>query len=89
MSTDFDTTLIIGDQLLCVGEALRIVLLHCHQFELMRSDLFPQLTILGLDINELDSDPLCNLPMFGSRALNVSENRIIIEATKRYLILRK
>ena len=37
-------------------------LLHCHQFDLMRRDLFRQLTIPGLDINKLDSDALCSRP---------------------------
>ena len=59
--------------------------LHCHQFDLMRRDLFRQLIIPGLDINELDSDALCNLLLFGSKDLNVVENRIIIEATISFI----
>ena len=55
-------------------------LLHCHQFDLMRRDLFRQLNIPGLDINKLDSDALCTLPVFGTKDLNLVENRIIIEA---------
>ena len=33
-------------------------LLHCHQFDLMRRDLFSQLTVPGLEINELNSNAL-------------------------------
>ena len=40
-----------------------------------------QLTIPGLDINELYSNALCNLLLFGSKDLNLAKNRIIIEAT--------
>ena len=47
---------------------------HCHQFDMMRRDLFRQLTIPGLVINGLDSDTLCRLPLFGSKDLNLIEN---------------
>ena len=60
-------------------------LLHCHQFYLMRIDLFRQLTVTGIDIYELDSNALCNLLLFGSQDLNVVENRIIIEATISFI----
>ena len=56
-----------------------------NQFDLMRRDLFRQLTIPGLDINKLDSDALCSLLLFGSKDLNVVENRIIIEATISFI----
>ena len=64
----------------------------------MRRDLFRQLTIPGLDINKLDSDAipgldinkldsdaLCSLLLFGSKDLNLVENRIIIEATISFI----
>ena len=60
-------------------------LLHCHQFDLMRRDLFRLLTIPGLDMNKLDSDTLCSLLPFGSKDLNFVENRIIIEATISFI----
>ena len=60
-------------------------LLHCHQFDLMRRDLFRQLSIPGLDINKLDSDALCTLLLFGTNDLNLAENRIIIEATISFI----
>ena len=60
-------------------------LLHCHQFDLMRRDLFRQLTINGLDIRELDSNALCNLLLFGSNDLNIVENRTILEATISFI----
>ena len=60
-------------------------LLHCHQFDLMRRDLFRQLNIPGLDINKLDSDALCTLLLFGTKDLNLVENRIIIEATISFI----
>ena len=40
-------------------------LLHCHQFDRMRRDLFRQLNIPGLDINKLDSYALCTLLLPG------------------------
>ena len=60
-------------------------LLHCHQFDLMRRDLFRQLIIIGLDISKLNSDTLCSLLLFGSKNLNLVENRIIIEATISFI----
>ena len=60
-------------------------LLHCDQFDLMRRDLFRQLNIPGLDINKLDSDALCTLLLFGTKDLNLVENRIIIEATISFI----
>ena len=64
-------------------------LLHCYQFDLMRRDLFRQLTIPGLDINKLDSDALCSLLLFGSKDFNIVENRIIIEATISFISATK
>ena len=52
-------------------------LLHCHQFDLMCRDFFRQPSIPGLDITELD--------LFGSKDLNLIENRIIIEATISFI----
>ena len=60
-------------------------LLHCHQFDLMRRDLFRQLIIIGLDISKLNSDTLCSLLLFGSKNLNLVENRIIIGATISFI----
>ena len=60
-------------------------LLHCDQFDLMRRDLFHQLNIPGLDINKLDADALCTLLLFGTKDLNLVENRIIIEATISFI----
>ena len=60
-------------------------LLHRHPFDSMRRDLFRQLTIPCLEINKLDSDALCSLLLFGSKDLNVVENRIIIEATISFI----
>ena len=40
-------------------------LLHCPQFDVMRQDLFGQLSVIpGLNI-DLDDKPLCDLLLFG------------------------
>ena len=65
-------------------------LLHCRHYNLLRRDLFHQLTSSGLDMNGMVTNVLCNLLLFGSHDLNAIKNRIIteakisvIEATKR------
>ena len=61
-------------------------LLHCPQFDLMRTDLFSQLAdVPGLDITSMDSKNLCELLLYGTSDLNVVENRIIIEATISFI----
>ena len=50
-----------------------------------KGEHFSYLTIPGLDINKLDSDALCSLLLFGSKDLNIVENRIIIEATISFI----
>ena len=57
-------------------------LLHCPQFDLMRTDFFSQVAdVPGLDITSIDSKDLCELLLHGTSDLNVVESRIIIEAT--------
>ena len=57
-------------------------LIHCSQFDLMRTDLFSQLAdVPGLDISSMDSKDLCELLLYGNSYLNEVENRIVIEAT--------
>ena len=61
-------------------------LLHCHLFNPMRRDLFGQLDdIQGLNTNNLDSNALCALLLFGNSKLNILSNRIIIEATITFI----
>ena len=61
-------------------------LLHCPQFDLMRTDLFGQLSdIPALDINDMDTTALCNLLLYGSPHLNVIANRMIMDATISYI----
>ena len=61
------------------------ILQYCHQFDLIGRNLFRQLTIHGLEKHELDSNALCNVLLFGSKDLNLVENRIIIEATISFI----
>ena len=61
-------------------------LLHCPQFGLQRMDLFHQLAeVPDLDITDMDSINLCDLPPYGSDSLNISMNRMIIEATISFI----
>ena len=61
-------------------------LLHCPLFELQRADLLGQLGDLpGIDIVSLDSKTICELLLLGSPSLNVTVNRIILEATISFI----
>ena len=61
-------------------------LLHCPQFDLMRTDLFSQLAdVHGLDITSMDSKDLCKSLLYGNSNLNVVEDRMIIEATISFI----
>ena len=61
-------------------------LLHCPQFGLERMDLFRQLAeVPDLDITDMDSKNLCDLLLYGSDNLNISTNRMIIEATISFI----
>ena len=61
-------------------------LLHCPLYDIMRCDLFGQLSeIPGLDISNYDSKSLCTLLLYGSPLLNIIANRIIMEATISFI----
>ena len=60
-------------------------LLHCPQLDVMRQDLFGQLSVIpGLNI-DLDDKPLCDLLLFGDSKNSVITNRIILEATVSFI----
>ena len=60
-------------------------LLHCPLYDVLRRDLFDQLSdVPGLDvtsINNMDDDALCHRLLFGDPSLGTIENRVILEAT--------
>ena len=59
--------------------------LHCPQFDLMRQNLFGQLShISGLTLN-LDDNPLCELLLFGDPRFSVASNSKILEATISFI----
>ena len=61
-------------------------LLHYPQFGLERMDLFRQLAeVPDLDVTDMDSINLCDPPLYGSDSLNISMNRMIIEATISFI----
>ena len=61
-------------------------LLHCPNFEEARTDLHGTLLdIPRVDISLLDSQALCNLMLYGNPDLTLIENRMIIEATIKYI----
>ena len=61
-------------------------LLHCHRFHMMRRDLLSQLSeIPGIDLTNMDSKALCELLLYGSPKLTITDNRIILEATMSFV----
>ena len=61
-------------------------LLHCPLYDIMRCDLLGQLSeIPGLDISNYDSKSICTLLLYGSPLMNVTANRIIMEATISFI----
>ena len=61
-------------------------LLHCPNFGEARRDLHGTLLdIPRVDISLLDSQALCNLMLYGNPDLTLIENRMIIEATIKYI----
>ena len=62
------------------------VLMYCHRFHEMRSDLLGQLSeIPGLDLTNMDSKALCELLLYRSPQLTIIDNRIILEATMLFI----
>ena len=61
-------------------------LLHCHQFDIMRRELFGQLSdIPGLDLVKMGPVTLCELLLYRSPRLTVIENRLILEAAMFFI----
>ena len=61
-------------------------LLHCPNFDLMRADLFGQLTeIPALDIDGMNSKILCSLLLYGCSQLDNVTNRMILDASVSYI----
>ena len=64
-------------------------LLHCPLYDVLRRDLFDQLSdVPGLDIasiNNIDDDTLCDRLLFGNPSLGTIENRVILDATISFL----
>ena len=55
--------------------------LHCPQFGLQHMDVFRQLAeVPDFEFTDIDS-ALCDLLLYGNADLNISTNRMIIEAT--------
>ena len=60
--------------------------LNCQQFDLIRTDLFGQLSELpALDLNDMNTKALCRLLLYGSPYLNIITNRMIMDATILYI----
>ena len=64
-------------------------LLHCPLYDVLRGDLFDQLSdVPGLDIasiSNMDDDTLCHRLLFGDPSLCTIENRVILEATISFI----
>ena len=64
-------------------------LLHCPLYDVLRRDLFDQLSdVPGLDIasiSNMDDDTLCHRLLLGDPSLGTIENRIILEATISFI----
>ena len=64
-------------------------LLHCPLYDMLRRDLFDQLSdVPGLDIasvNNMDDDTLCHRLLFGDPSFGTIENRVILDATISFL----
>ena len=64
-------------------------LLHCPLYDVLRGDLFDQLSdVPGLDIasiSNMDDDTLCHRLLFGDPSLGIIENRVILEATISFI----
>ena len=59
---------------------------HCHWFHVMRRDLLGQLSeIPGLDLTNMDSKALCELLLYGSPQLTLTDIRLILEATMSFI----
>ena len=61
-------------------------LLHCPLFDVVRNDLLGQLSCLPeLDLSNINPQALLYLILYGSPALNESENQRILEASIAYI----
>ena len=62
-------------------------LLHCPLYDQMRNDLFDQLSeIPGLELDNLNSEALCELLLFGNPRFNNIANKLILEATISFIL---
>ena len=59
--------------------------LHCPQFDLMRQNLFGQLSHIPGSTLNLDDKPLCELLLFGDPRFSVASNSKILEATISFI----
>ena len=65
-------------------------LLHCSQFNLMRTDLCRQpADVPELDITSMDSTDLSKLLLYGNSDLNIVDNRMIIEAIISFIEVKR
>ena len=56
--------------------------LHCHRFDIVRTDLFGWLSnIPALDLVNMGPTTLCELLLYGSPRIAAIENRLTLEAT--------
>ena len=63
-------------------EDKRRLLLHCSTYDQMRNDLLDQLSeISGLELENLNSEALCELLLFGNPRFNNIANKLILEAS--------
>ena len=61
-------------------------LLYCHRFDMIRRDLFGQLSNFPeLDLVNMGPTALYMLLLYGSSMLTVIENRLILEATLLFI----
>ena len=62
-------------------------LLHCPLYDQMRNDLFDQLSeIPGLELDNLNSEALCELLLFGNLRFNNIANKLILEAIISFIL---
>ena len=62
-------------------------LLHCLMYDQMRNDLFDQLSETpGLELDNLNSEALCELLLFGNPCFNSIANKLILEGTISFIL---
>ncbi len=60
--------------------------LHCHLFVYMRNDLLGELSCFpDLNLNNMDSNDLLEVLLYGNSNFNEMQNRMILEASIKYI----